>query len=270
MRSGGTPSDTRNVLTAMARRSPRARLYSGVPRSSQCPSMVTTQLEYFFSTSAFSAAVARPASSSSALSTPKNTGFSGELRLRSSSVRLEIPSSASGCCGTGSASSTRCGGGAGGGVVIDGGAPTDGGGAGARIGGWRRLQADTATSRTITATVSLNVVRMRLIIRPVGCLIVSGPRDLPEAATVAADGEDLDVSGPRRRERDVTARLRVGGALIRPFAKGQLARRVGGELVDLDVVAAGSAGAVGDLVVGTWRPRRSIADAVGDRQPRHA
>src|SRR5688572_29749580 len=269
MRSGGTPSDTRNVLTATARRSPRARLYSGVPRSSQCPSMVTTQLEYFFSTSAFSAAVARPASSSSALSTPKNTGFSGELRLRSSRVRLEIPSSASGCCGTGSASSTRCGGGAGGGVVIAGGAATDGGGAGARTGGWRRLQADTATSRTITTTVSLNVMRMRLLIRPVGCLIVSGPRDLPEAPAIAADGEDLNVSGPRRREREVTPGLRVGRAFIRPFAKGQLARRVGGELVHLDVVTGPRAGAVGNLVEWVWRPRRPVAYAVGHRQPRH-
>src|SRR6516162_8328453 len=40
-RSAGTPRLTRYCLTALARRSPRARLYSVEPRSSQWPSMVT-------------------------------------------------------------------------------------------------------------------------------------------------------------------------------------------------------------------------------------
>src|SRR5205823_7004163 len=41
MRSAGTPSDTRSCFTALARRSPRPKLYSVEPRSSQWPSMVT-------------------------------------------------------------------------------------------------------------------------------------------------------------------------------------------------------------------------------------
>src|SRR5687768_425929 len=118
--------------------------------------MVTIQFGYFFSTSAFSTAVARPTSSSSALSTAKNTGFSGELRLRSSSVRFEMPSSASGCGGTGNASSIRVGGAAGGAVVTAGGAAM-GGGAGASTGVGRRLQADTATIGASMTMVSFNV-----------------------------------------------------------------------------------------------------------------
>src|SRR6267154_4049879 len=41
MRSAEIPRETRYCLTAPARRSPRARLYSVEPRSSQWPSMVT-------------------------------------------------------------------------------------------------------------------------------------------------------------------------------------------------------------------------------------
>src|SRR6266853_1770435 len=41
MRSAEMPRETRYCLTAPARRSPRARLYSVEPRSSQWPSMVT-------------------------------------------------------------------------------------------------------------------------------------------------------------------------------------------------------------------------------------
>src|SRR5579859_422985 len=45
MRLPATPSACRNSFTALARRSPSARLYSSVPRSSALPSMVTCRLE---------------------------------------------------------------------------------------------------------------------------------------------------------------------------------------------------------------------------------
>ena len=93
---------------ANARRSPSPRLYSGVPRSSQCPSMVTTQVGYRMSRSAFASAVLRPRSSSSELSSPKNTASSGDSRFNSSSVRLANSSSGVSTGGT-------TGGGAGGG-----------------------------------------------------------------------------------------------------------------------------------------------------------
>src|SRR5688572_31670086 len=100
------PSDSRYVLTATARRSPSARLYSAVPRSSQCPSTVIIHVGYFRITAALAVTTARPASSSSALSSGKNAGLNGESRLRSSSDRALMPSSAiaSGSGGTGNAS----------------------------------------------------------------------------------------------------------------------------------------------------------------------
>ena len=45
MRSCGTPSKTIDCLTASARRWPRARLYSRLPRSSQFPCKVTWSFE---------------------------------------------------------------------------------------------------------------------------------------------------------------------------------------------------------------------------------
>ena len=72
------PSETRNVFTAIARRSPSARLYSAVPRSSQCPSMVTTQLWIFLHDLGIRRGCRTSGSSRSALSTVKNTGFSGD------------------------------------------------------------------------------------------------------------------------------------------------------------------------------------------------
>ena len=104
-------------MTASARRSPRAR--GAQPfRARHNDPRCDPHVEYFLSTAAFSFATARPASSSSALSRPKNTGLSGESRFRSSSERLRIESSASRGV-TGAASSTRCGGG-GGGATTDG------------------------------------------------------------------------------------------------------------------------------------------------------
>src|SRR5205814_9454318 len=46
-RAEDTPRLTRYSFTAFARRAPSARLYSRVPRSSQCPSTVTRTCGYF-------------------------------------------------------------------------------------------------------------------------------------------------------------------------------------------------------------------------------
>src|SRR5262245_1619672 len=52
-RPAGTPRLTRYSLTALARRDPSARLYSALPRESQCPSTLTCVLVHFFIQSAF-------------------------------------------------------------------------------------------------------------------------------------------------------------------------------------------------------------------------
>src|SRR5215204_5003329 len=107
-RSGETPSETRYVFAAFARLSPRARLYSAVPRSSAWPSTVIIQVAYFFSTSAFALTIIRPWSSSSWLSTGKNAGLSSPERFKSSSADEATASSGGRTTG---ASSTLTGGG---------------------------------------------------------------------------------------------------------------------------------------------------------------
>src|SRR5438128_10811756 len=133
------PTDTRYVRAATARRSPKARLYSAVPRSSQCPSIVKVQLEYFFRTAASASSTAWPAALTSALSNSKNNGLSGELRFRSSSEADAMASSRAGSGGTTVGSATGCGG-AGGRVpgAVD---VVGGGGCGRAIGGFALWQA---------------------------------------------------------------------------------------------------------------------------------
>ena len=53
IRFAGTPWLTRYAFTASARRVPRARLYSALPRESQCPSTLICVLVHRFSQSAF-------------------------------------------------------------------------------------------------------------------------------------------------------------------------------------------------------------------------
>src|SRR5262245_45517024 len=74
--------------------------------------MVIPHVPYFLSTCALAEAMERPDSSSSALSSPKYTGFNGESRLRSSNDLLVIESSGSPAA-TGTLSSTRSAGGGG-------------------------------------------------------------------------------------------------------------------------------------------------------------
>src|SRR5262249_47620152 len=126
------PSATRYARAAAARRSPRARLYSAVPRSSQWPSTVTAQLAYFLSKPAFSSRTLWLVGPRSLLSSSKNTGFSGELRLRSSSDADEIESSGTGSGGTIVGSRTGSGGV---GRGFDAGCVVAGGGIGRATGG---------------------------------------------------------------------------------------------------------------------------------------
>src|SRR5688572_11310758 len=234
------PSDTRYVLTATARRSPSARLYSAVPRSSQCPSISTIHVGNFFNSSAFPATIARPWSSSSALSRPKNAGFNGELRFSSSSERLPIESSASGSAGTGSDSSIRSlGRGAGpGAAVTAGGVAT--GGAGRATGACRRAQPATTSPINIRTTnvdrVTLTISRPRSassyqlpattyqLVRPRRRAVVPVARDLLHDAAVTPDGEHLPASRPRGGKRQMLAVGGIGGALVGPLAERDLPR----------------------------------------------
>src|SRR5581483_4269577 len=143
------PSDTRYVRAATARRSPRARLYSAVPRSSQCPSIVTVQVGYCLMTAALASSTARASAVRSLLSKSKNTGLSGELRLISSSDADEIASSATGSGGTTVGSATGSGG-AGGRAADAAGAAAAGGGAGRATGGFLPPHAAASTATTTT------------------------------------------------------------------------------------------------------------------------
>src|SRR5262245_20845128 len=115
------PSDIKYARVFTARRSPNAKLYSAVPRSSQWPSIVTAQVAYFFSTLAFSFRTCCSALLSSSLSYSKNTGLSGEFLLMSSSDADAIASSRTGSGGTIVGTGTGVGGAGGGGVDDEGG-----------------------------------------------------------------------------------------------------------------------------------------------------
>src|SRR3954471_7678343 len=146
------PSETRYARAAIARRSPNARLYSAVPRSSQCPSIVTAQLVYRFSSEALSSSAFWFAALSSLLSSSKNTGFSGEFLFRSSSDADEIASSRTGSFGTAIGSETGTGG-AGGRAGVEG-VAGGGGGIGRATGGVFLPHAAApaqTTAHTITA-----------------------------------------------------------------------------------------------------------------------
>src|SRR4051812_25705314 len=128
------PSDTRYARAAIARRSPKARLYSAVPRSSQCPSIVTDQLGYFFSSAALASSAFCEAALRSLLSSSKYTGISGEFLFKSSSDADEIASSRTGSGGTTVGSLTGSGG-AGGRVGLVDAVTGGGGGIGRATGG---------------------------------------------------------------------------------------------------------------------------------------
>src|SRR5262245_26481541 len=268
------PSDRRYVLTATARRSPSARLYSAVPRSSQWPSTVIIHVGYLRMTAAFAVTVARPVSSSSALSSGKKAGLNGESRFRSSSERALMLSSAivSGSGGTGSASVDGGGGGAG--AAAAGGVN---GGAGCANGGCFFPHAAAVrlskTSTTPAVVVSLCIsgfiskrdqvacIRPRSpaieflpLVRPRGGEVIAVPCDLRDAPAVAADGEDLHAAGARRRERDMPAVRRIRRALVGAFAERELPGRAGRQVVDLDVVARPGARRERDLVERRRRP----------------
>src|SRR5262245_46223060 len=97
--------------------------------------MVTAQLGYFFNVAAFSSRVFCASALRSLLSYSKNTGFSGELRLRSSSEAEAIASSRTGSGGTTVGSATGSGGAGGRELPLVDVVPGGGGGIGRATGG---------------------------------------------------------------------------------------------------------------------------------------
>src|SRR4051812_45488938 len=150
------PSDTRQVLAASARFSPSARLYSAVPRSSQCPSMVITHVGYFLRMPALVLSACCDAPSTSKLSSGKNTGWNGEFLLMTS---RSPPTSGSslmvGSGGTGVRSGTGVGGAGGGlpGVVV----VLGGGGSGLETGGFFLPHAPAPSAR-MSIAITANCV----------------------------------------------------------------------------------------------------------------
>src|SRR5262245_30687633 len=156
-RPAGTPRFVRYSFTALARREPRARLYSALPRESQCPSTLICVLVHFFIQSAFFCSRGFASSRISDLSRSKYTSSSS--RVSSSVVlRAKISSSVSARVGGGG---TGAGGGGGGGGVT--GAAGGGGGGGAGAGGGTFLwQPAAATART-RLSPSTDASRRRVI-----------------------------------------------------------------------------------------------------------
>ena len=230
---------------------------------------------------------ARPASSRSALSSAKNTGLNGESRLRSSSDRLAMRVLA--CqrlAAAPAAPRRRAAAGAAAGVVAAGGVAAAAPAAPAaaavlRACRCRQAEQDAAPRRRhrdrCISRLFLRASVMRIgprtpieflpLVRPGGRVVVAVPRDLLDAAAVAADGEDLDAARARRREREVPAVRRIGRALVGAFAERDLPRRAGRQVVDLDVVARPGARRERDLVERRRRPGRPVGVRLGRRQP---
>src|SRR6516162_1333627 len=125
-----TPRLTKYSLTALARRAPSARLYSALPRESQCPSIVEAVLPHFLSQSASRCSGGLASSRSSALSRSKYTSWSGRSAFNcSSDFCAKICSSVS-ALGRGAGAGAGGGDGGGGGAGV-----TAGGGGGAGAGG---------------------------------------------------------------------------------------------------------------------------------------
>src|SRR5438067_5652193 len=244
------PSDTRYARAAMARRSPNARLYSAVPRSSQWPSIVMVQVPYFFSSPASWSSALCAAGLRSLLSSSKNTGWSGEFRFKSSSDADEIASSRTGSGGTMAGSVTGSGG-AGGRPGVEGAVVAGGGGVGRATGGVFLPHAAAIT----LANASHSTIRRTVIVaspiagarrastgrasrspRPVGLLVVAGFRDLLQPFSVLRDREDLRLAGARRHERQMAAVGRERGALVGPFAEGELRDVAGRQIEHFNVV----------------------------------
>src|SRR5438132_10109171 len=285
------PTDTRYVRAATARRSPKARLYSAVPRSSQCPSIVTVQLGYFFRTAASASSAAWPAALTSALSSSKNNGLSGELRFRSSSEADAMASSRAGSGGTTVGSATGCGGAGG---RVPGAVVVVGGGCGRAMGGFALWQASSVAVRTIRTKSAAREAASRVcivysmcpgparrpapthdagtlagpfvLLRPVGFVVVPRFRDLPDVFAVAAHSENLILAGAVRRERQMPAVRRPARALVAALTKRQRVDAVGGHIEHLDVEARTRARRECDLVVGRRRPGRAIAIGLRNRQ----
>src|SRR2546428_3921809 len=115
-------------MVARARRSPSARLYSFVPRSSQCPSMSTRSLPRVFSQAALASRVLASWGRMSDLSKSKYTSF-----------RFAFSSNCAGlAAGAGVGDGAAVGGGVGGGGGVPGGGGGGGGGARGGTGRFRR------------------------------------------------------------------------------------------------------------------------------------
>src|SRR5258705_6722716 len=88
-------------MVAFARRSPRARLYSLVPRLSQCPSISTRFSAFDFSQDALASSVFASSGRMSYLSNSKKTSFKASMAANSFGEGLGAAGPASGADGAG-------------------------------------------------------------------------------------------------------------------------------------------------------------------------
>src|SRR5687768_5989878 len=223
-----------------------------------------------------------PSALTSALSSKKNSGFSGESRFRSSSDLPAIESSDTGSGGTGIGSLTGCGGG--GGPV---GPPVavGGGGIGRATAGCFFAHAlivnVISTARTINLSCLMrtslepcpwniwNLLELLepLLLRPMRSRVIAIAGDLPEIPAVPIDGEDLAATLARRHEGQMPAVRRPHRALVRAFAERDLPRLATGDVQDLDVEPGTGACRESDLVVRRRRPCGAIGIRLGRHPP---
>ena len=96
--------------------------------------------------------------------------------------------------------------------------------------------------------------------RPAGHFVVTGGRNLTEAAPVSTNHPDLLLPAPPgRRERDVATVRGIAGTFVRSKTKRELTNLVRREINNFDVVTRTCLRRIRDLVVWSWGPRWPVA-----------
>src|ERR1041385_8906109 len=203
MRLACTPWETRQFIVALARRSPSARLYSLVPRSSQWPS-ISTRLSFDFSHVALVSRIFASLARMSYLSKSKNTSFRLSV-ARNSLGAGGFVGEVEGATGDG----VIDGDGAVDGAAADGDGEPVGGGAEAAVVAGRFGQPTRKRERASTGTGNSSALPRRGAMSPILLEVVISPRFcIPKHPITEGVVTKLHLSTPRAFGRSAAARSR--------------------------------------------------------------
>src|SRR5437899_90687 len=209
-------------MVAFARRSPRARLYSLVPRSSQCPSTRTSMFSCDFSQAALASSIFASVGRMSYLSKSKKTSFRSAIAANSRGTGRALPLALPlgvavpppapllppGCIPA---------------VPPDPPEPPDD---------------PVAPATPVGAGAEAAVVAAR---RPAGLGVVAAVRELPDTCTLGVHQEHVRAAGAIADEGDLLSRRRPRGLGVDAGVPREPPQRTGGQRqrVDLRIAVLG-------------------------------